>query len=147
LRRCRAARVAARRVPLLAEMIDNRTLMRQIREVRVEDLLGRPPVQLEESAIRAGLAGRVVLVTGAGGSIGGELCRQMARYQPAAIVGLDQSEAALYQIDREMRERFPRTVFRAELGSIQNRRRLDELFEAHRPHAVYHAAAYKHVPL
>jgi FlaA1/EpsC-like NDP-sugar epimerase len=147
LRRCRAARVAARRVPLLAEMIDDRTLMRQIREVRVEDLLGRPPVQLEESAIRAGLAGRVVLVTGAGGSIGGELCRQMARYQPAAIVGLDQSEAALYQIDREMRERFPRTVFRAELGSIQNRRRLDELFEAHRPHAVYHAAAYKHVPL
>jgi FlaA1/EpsC-like NDP-sugar epimerase len=71
----------------------------------------------------------------------------MARYQPAAIVGLDQSEAALYQIDREMRERFPRVVFRAELGSIQNQRRLDEIFEAHRPHAVYHAAAYKHVPL
>jgi len=144
---CRAAGVATRRIPLLAELIEDRTFIRQIREVRVEDLLGRPPVQLEESAIRVGLEGRIVLVTGAGGSIGGELCRQMARYHPEAIVGLDQSEAALYQIDREMRERFPRTVFRAELGSIQNRRRLDDIFEAHRPHAVYHAAAYKHVPL
>jgi FlaA1/EpsC-like NDP-sugar epimerase len=147
LRHCRAAAVATRRIPLLADMIEDRTLRRQIREVRVEDLLGRPPVQLEEGAIRGVLEGRVVLVTGAGGSIGSELCRQMARYRPAAIVGLDQSEAALYQIDREMRERFPRTVFRAELGNIQNRRRLDEIFETHRPHAVYHAAAYKHVPL
>jgi FlaA1/EpsC-like NDP-sugar epimerase len=147
LEHCRAAKVATRRIPPLAELIEDRTLVRQIREVQVEDLLGRPPVQLEESAIREGLEGRIVLVTGAGGSIGSELCRQMARYRPAAIVGLDQSEAALYQIDREMRERFPRTVFRAELGSIQNRRRLDEIFEAQRPHAVYHAAAYKHVPL
>jgi FlaA1/EpsC-like NDP-sugar epimerase len=128
-------------------MIEGRTFRRKIREVRVEDLLGRPPARLEESAIRAGLEGRVVLVTGAGGSIGGELCRQMARHQPAAIVGLDQCEAALYQIDQEMRERFPRTAFRAELGSVQSRRRLDEIFEAHRPHAVYHAAAYKHVPM
>ena len=147
LEHCRAAGVATRRIPLLAELIEDRTLMRQIREVRVEDLLGRPPVELEESAIREGLEGKIVLVTGAGGSIGSELCRQMARYQPAAIVGLDQSEAALYQIDREMCERFPKTAFRAELGSIQSRRRLDEIFEAHRPHAVYHAAAYKHVPL
>jgi FlaA1/EpsC-like NDP-sugar epimerase len=147
LENCRAAGVATRRIPQLAELIEDRTLVHQIREVRVEDLLGRPPVQLEESAIREGLEGRVVLVTGAGGSIGSELCRQMARNRPAAIVGLDQSEAALYQIDREMRERFPRTVFRAELGSVQNRPRLDEVFDAHRPQAVYHAAAYKHVPL
>ena len=144
---CRAAGVATRRIPLLAELIEDRVFMRLVREVRVEDLLGRPPVQLEENTIRDGLEGRIVLVTGAGGSIGSELCRQMARYQPAAIVGLDQSEAALYQIDREMRERFPRAMFRAELGSIQNRRRLDEIFTAHRPQAVYHAAAYKHVPL
>lgn len=144
---CRAAGVATRRIPLLAELIEDRTLMRQIREVRVEDLLGRPAVQLDEGAIRRGLEGRIVLVTGAGGSIGSELCRQMARFRPAAIVGLDQSEAALYQIDQEMRERFPRMAFHAELGSVQNRRRLDDIFEAYRPHAVYHAAAYKHVPL
>lgn len=147
LEHCHAAGVATRRIPPLAELIEDRILVGQVREVRVEDLLGRPPAQLEESAIRSALEGRVVLVTGAGGSIGSELCRQMARYQPAAIVGFDQSETALYQIGQEMRERFPRAVFRAELGSIQNRRRLDEIFEAYRPHIVYHAAAYKHVPL
>ncbi len=147
LEHCRRAEVATRRIPPLAELIEDRVLVGQIRAVRVEDLLGRPPVELEESALREGLEGRVVLVTGAGGSIGSELCRQMARYQPAAIVGLDHSETALYHIDQEMRDRFPRTLFRAEVGSIQNRRRLDEIFEAHRPHTVYHAAAYKHVPL
>ncbi len=147
LEECRSAGVGTRRIPPLAELMDNRVLVGQIREVQVEDLLGRPAVQLDESGIRAGLAGKVVLVTGAGGSIGGELCRQIARYQPAAIVGLDQSETALYHIDQEMREQFPRVVFHAEVGSVQNRRRLEELFCEHRPHAVYHAAAYKHVPL
>ena len=117
--------------------------------VRVEDLLGRPrPCNwMREASLGRSVAGRVVLVTGAGGSIGSELCRQMARYHPAAIVGLDHSETALYQIDQEMRERFPRTAFHAEVGSIQNRRRLQEIFRRHRPHSVYHAAAYKHVPL
>ena len=135
LEQCHAAKVTTRRIPPLAELMEDRVLVGQIREVRVEDLLGRPAVHLEESAIRSGLAGRVVLVTGAGGSIGSELCRQIARYQPAAIVGLDQSETALYHIDQEMRERFPRAVFHAEVGSIQSRRRLEELFREHRPHA------------
>lgn len=147
LEQCRLGAVALRRIPPLAELVEDRVLVGQIREVRVEDLLGRPPVHLDESGIRSGLVGRVVLVTGAGGSIGSELCRQIARYQPAAIVGLDQSETALYHIDQEMRERFPRAVFHAEVGSVQNGRRLDEIFRAHRPHSVYHAAAYKHVPL
>jgi len=147
LEECRLAAVATRRIPPLSELIDNRVLVGQIREVQVEDLLGRPAVQLDESGIRAGLAGKVVLVTGAGGSIGSELCRQIARYHPAAVVGLDQSETALYHIDQEMRERFPRVMFCAEVGSVQNRRRLDEIFREHRPQAVYHAAAYKHVPL
>ncbi len=147
LEQCHAVQVATRRIPPLAELMEDRVLVGQIREVRVEDLLGRPPVRLEESAIRLGIEGKVVLVTGAGGSIGGELCRQIARYQPAAIVGLDQSETALYHIDQEMRERFPQTAFHAAVGSVQNPRRLDEIFCRHRPHAVYHAAAYKHVPL
>ena len=147
LEQCRSVGVATRRIPPLAELVEDRVLVGQIREVRVEDLLGRPPVQLDESGIRAGLVGKVVLVTGAGGSIGSELCRQMARYHPAVIVGLDQSETALYHIDQEMSERVPRAVFHAEVGSIQNRRRLEEIFREYRPHAVYHAAAYKHVPL
>ena len=144
---CQAAKVPARRVPALSELIENQVLMGQIRDVRLEDLLGRPPVRLCEDQIRDRLAGRTVLVTGAGGSIGGELCRQIARYSPASIVGFDQAETALYQIERELRSRFPEIVFQPEVGSIQNRRRLEEVFHEHRPESVYHAAAYKHVPM
>jgi FlaA1/EpsC-like NDP-sugar epimerase len=147
LEQCQAARVAARKVPALAELIEHRVLVDQIRDVRLEDLLGRKPVLLEESAIRERLADRVVLVTGAGGSIGSELCRQIARYGPRALVGFDQAETALYQIDQEMRERFPNCEFYPEVGSVQNFRRLEEVFRDRQPESVYHAAAYKHVPM
>jgi FlaA1/EpsC-like NDP-sugar epimerase len=119
----------------------------QIREVRPEDLLGRPPVRLQEEEIRARLRGRIVLVTGAGGSIGSELCRQIARYRPKALIGFDHAETALYQIDQEIQESFPNLGFYPEVGCIRNRRRLDEVFHAHCPQSVYHAAAYKHVPM
>jgi FlaA1/EpsC-like NDP-sugar epimerase len=147
LEKCRAAQIAAKRIPALAELMEHRVLVDQIREVRLEDLLGRAPVRLDAEAIRARLSGRVVLVTGAGGSIGSELCRQIALYRPRALVGFDHAETALYQIDQELRERFPQLEFYPEIGSIQNRRRLDEVFRVHRPASVYHAAAYKHVPL
>jgi len=93
------------------------------------------------------LSGRVVLVTGAGGSIGSELCRQIARHRPKALIGFDQAETALYQVEQELRERSPALEFLPALGSIQNRRRIEELFREHQPQSVYHAAAYKHVPL
>ncbi len=147
LERCRAANVAAKRIPALAELMDDKVLVDQIRDVRLEDLLGRAPVRLDSEMIRARLSGRVVLVTGAGGSIGSELCRQIARYGPRALIGFDNAETALYQIDQELREQFPDVPFYPEIGSIQNRRRLDEVFRDHRPSSVYHAAAYKHVPL
>jgi FlaA1/EpsC-like NDP-sugar epimerase len=147
LEHCRTARIAAKRVPAITELMDHTVLLDQIRDVRLEDLLGRPPVRLEQAVIRARLGGRVVMVTGAGGSIGSELCRQIARYGPRALVGFDHAETALYQIEQELREQFPDIAFYPEIGSIQNRRRLDEVFRAHRPASVYHAAAYKHVPL
>ncbi len=147
LEECQRARVEAKRIPALTELIEHKVLVEQIREVRLEDLLGRPPVELEEGAIRARISGSVVLVTGAGGSIGSELCRQIARFSPAAIVGFDHAETALYQIDQELKTLFPDLVFHPEIGSVQNRRRLIELFRQYRPQAVYHAAAYKHVPL
>lgn len=147
LEQCRAARVATRKIPPLAELIENQVLVDQIREVRLEDLLGRPPAELDTAEIRARLTGKVVLVTGAGGSIGGELCRQIARYRPLALIGVDHAESALYEIDQEMREKYSRVAFYPEVASIRNRRRLDEIFRQHRPAAVYHAAAYKHVPM
>jgi FlaA1/EpsC-like NDP-sugar epimerase len=148
LEHCRAARVAAKRVPALEDVAaQGEVLARQIRDVRIEDLLGRRPVELQAPEIRARLKGHVALVTGAGGSIGAELCRQIALHEPAALVGFDHSETALYEIDREMRARFPGLAFHPEIGCIRNRRRLEEVFGRHVPDSVYHAAAYKHVPL
>jgi FlaA1/EpsC-like NDP-sugar epimerase len=147
LEECHRAGVPAKRVPALAELMRHRVLVDQIRDVRIEDLLGRAPAQLSEDEIRRRLRGRVVLVTGAGGSIGGELCRQIARFGPRALVGFDHSETALYEIARQLQALYPSLTFCPEVGSLQNRRRLEEVFRERAPEAVYHAAAYKHVPM
>jgi len=147
LRVCQEARVRFRTVPSLAEIVEGPALASQIREVAVEDLLGRTPVHLEERQIRGTLEGKVVLVTGAAGSIGSELCRQIARFHPAGIVGFEIAESPLFEIDREMRGAFPGTPFYPEIGSVQNRARVGEVMRRYSPSVVYHAAAYKHVPL
>jgi FlaA1/EpsC-like NDP-sugar epimerase len=147
LKLCHAAGVQCQTVPGLAEVIESSGLVTQIRDVAVEDLLGRNPVHLEAGQIRSALEGKVVLVTGAAGSIGSELCRQIAPFHPASIVGFDIAESPLFEIDREMRQAFPEIPFYPEIGSIQNRTRLNEILGQYRPLVVYHAAAYKHVPL
>ncbi len=144
---CHAADVECKTVPGLGEIIEGRGLVGQIREVFVEDLLGRTPVRLAEDQIRNTIAGRMVLVTGAAGSIGSELCRQIARFRPSGIVGFEIAESPLFEIDREMRSSYPTVPFYPQIGSVQNRLRLDEVFSQYRPAVVYHAAAYKHVPL
>jgi FlaA1/EpsC-like NDP-sugar epimerase len=144
---CYAAGAECKTIPGLGEMIENRGLVGQIREVAVEDLLGRIPIRLEENQIRSTLEGKVILVTGAAGSIGSELCRQIARFRPAGIVGFDIAESPLFEIEQEMRKTFPTVPFHPEIGSIQNRARLDDVLSHYRPLVVYHAAAYKHVPL
>jgi FlaA1/EpsC-like NDP-sugar epimerase len=147
LKHCHKAGVSYKTIPGLADVIENNGLAAQIRDVAVEDLLGRNPVRLEEDLIRGTLQGKVVLVTGAAGSIGSELCRQIARFHPAGIVGFEIAESPLFEIDREMRQTFPQVPFYPEIGSIQNRARLDEVMRHYSPSAVYHAAAYKHVPM
>jgi FlaA1/EpsC-like NDP-sugar epimerase len=144
---CHDAGAECKTVPGLGEMIEGHGLVGQIREVAVEDLLGRTPVRLEEKQISPTIEGNVVLVTGAAGSIGSELCKQIARFHPAGIVGFDIAESPLFEIDREMRREFPNLPFHPEIGSVQNRVRLDEVLSQFRPQVVYHAAAYKHVPL
>ena len=144
---CHTARVDCRTVPGLGEMIEGHGLTGQIREVAVEDLLGRTPVRLEEGRIRASIEGKMVMVTGAAGSIGSELCRQIALFHPAGIVGFEIAESPLFEIDREMKLKFQHVPFYPEIGSIQNRARIEEVLRRYRPAAIYHAAAYKHVPL
>jgi FlaA1/EpsC-like NDP-sugar epimerase len=144
---CHAAGAECKTVPGLGEMIESRGLAGQIREVAVEDLLGRFPIRLEENQIRSALEGKVILVTGAAGSIGSELCRQIARFRPAGIVGFDIAESPLFEIEQEMCRVFPMVPFHPEIGSVQNRARLNDVLDLYRPLVVYHAAAYKHVPL
>ena len=147
LRRCHEVGVPHKTVPGLGEIIKGNGLAKQIRDVAVEDLLGRSPARLDEEQIAEKLDGRVIVVTGAGGSIGSELCRQIACFQPRAIVGFEISENALFHLDLEMKEHFPQVAFYPEIGSIQRSERLAEVLERYHPSILYHAAAYKHVPM
>lgn len=147
LRSCHDAGLRCRTIPSLAEVIENGQLAPQIRDVAVEDLLGRSPVSLNEHALRETLGDQVVMVTGAAGSIGSELCRHIARFGPRKIIGYEIAETPLFEIDRELGKLFPKLDFQPEIGSIQNRDRLDEVLMRHHPSVIYHAAAYKHVPL
>lgn len=144
---CHTAGLKCRTIPTLSEIVDHSCLATQVREVAVEDLLGRTPVRLEENQIRDTLEGKVILVTGAAGSIGSELCRQIARFHPAGIVGFEIAESPLFEMDRDLRNRFPSTRFYPEIGNIQNRNRVDEVLRRYSPQVLYHAAAYKHVPM
>ena len=147
LKHCHEAGVSYKTIPGLAEVLSGTGLLRQIRDVAVEDLLRREPVRIDQEGIRTRIEGRVVLVTGAAGSIGSELCRQVAPFRPKAIVGLELAETALFEMDREMKTRFPGVPFHPEIGSIQNFQRVSEVIRRHNPSLLYHAAAYKHVPM
>ena len=136
------------RLPLMSELRDHDGAGRfDIRPIAVEDLLGRPQVTLDQAAIGGLIRGKVVLVTGAGGTIGSELCRQIAGFGPARLVVLDNGEYNLYRIDLELHESFPAVPRRAILADVRDGERLRRIMLAERPHAVFHAAALKHVPI
>lgn len=144
---CQTAGVNYKTMPAISEILSHRALSNQIREVAVEDVLGRSTVQLDGEKIRLKVEGRVVLVTGAAGSIGSELCRQVARYRPFLLVAFEVSESALFFLEREMQEAYPDVAFCPEIGNIQSLQRVREVFALHLPALVLHAAAFKHVPL
>lgn len=131
-----------------AEEVDKGNVrLKQIRSMTVEDLLARSPIRLELSELKEDLEGRSVVVTGAAGSIGSELVRQIARCSPARLVALDQAESDLYLLERDIREAHPELDLVPVVGDILDDQRLEAVFRDHRPDRVYHAAAYKHVPL
>ena len=134
-------------VPSAEDMLAGRVAISQISQVQLEDLLGREPVRLDEKGLRDWLRERVVLVTGAGGSIGSELVRQIARFGPSCVILLDVSEFALYQIEQEFVRRFPEVDFACIVGDVKDVPLLNRVFAKFRPSTVFHAAAYKHVPM
>src|SRR5580658_1801424 len=141
------AEVDYKMVPGLEEIIHGTELGKQIRDVAVEDLLGRKPVHLDQQRIRDRIQGKVVIVTGAAGSIGSEICRQIARFDPDALVGFDEAETPLFQLDRELNNKSPELTFYPEIGNITRPENVRQAMERYKPAIVYHAAAYKHVPM
>ncbi len=134
-------------LPRLTDLASGDPSALEVRPIAIEDLLGRPQATLDRPAMRRLVAGRRVLVTGAGGSIGSELCRQLAALEPAELALFEASEFNLYQIDRELAERWPGLARHALLGDVRDAGRLAEVFATQRPELVFHAAALKHVPL
>ncbi len=147
LANCQSAGVPCKTIPGLGELLSREVLVEQIRDVSVTDLLGRPAVQLEEEPIRVHLEGCSVLVTGAAGSIGSELCRQVARFRPARLIALDQAESDLFRIECELRDAHPELEIVPALADIRDAHRLGEIFDQFTVDSVFHAAAYKHVPM
>ena len=144
---CRASGRAYKILPGLGELIDGRASIRMMREISYTDLLGRAEVRLDQQEIGSFLTDKTILVTGAGGSIGSELCRQIVRFQPAQLILLDAGEENLYTIQMELEHEFDFRGGRTVLGRIQDFGLLNTVFARYRPSIVFHAAAYKHVPL
>ena len=144
---CRRAGVEALTVPSYQDLMSGKVTVSQVRNIELDDLLGRDPVLLDESRLQAWIRGRSVMITGAGGSIGSELCRQIARFRPAQLVLFENSEYALYRMEQEFAEQYPGIGLNCVIGDVKNTARLAEALAKHRPGIVFHAAAYKHVPL
>ncbi|MDX1625755.1 MAG: nucleoside-diphosphate sugar epimerase/dehydratase [Wenzhouxiangellaceae bacterium] len=144
---CERSGVEFKTLPTLKELGASVTRFSELKPVAIDDLLGRDPVSLDWNAIRSGLAGKRVLVTGGGGSIGAELCRQIARLDPAGLVVLDHSEFNLYRVDYQLRNEFHDLVMDSVLGDVCDSATVETVVARHRPEVIFHAAAYKHLPM
>lgn len=144
---CREIPVKARIVPSLHEIVHGRVQISRIRDVEIEDLLGRDPVQLDDENLHEFLTGKVVMVTGAGGSIGSELVRQVSQFSPKLLLLVERAEYMLFQIEREMAKDFADTDFVPLIADVGDEPRMRDIFAQFKPEVVFHAAAHKHVPL
>ncbi|MCP4378590.1 MAG: polysaccharide biosynthesis protein, partial [bacterium] len=144
---CSGTKLQFQSLPGVADLIDGRVTVSQIRPVDINDLLGREVVKLNDEAIGEFLTGRRILITGAGGSIGSEMCRQVCLFRPAELILIEQAETPLFDIDNELKATFPDIKISARICDIYDRERVMELWAEHAPQVVIHAAAHKHVPL
>jgi FlaA1/EpsC-like NDP-sugar epimerase len=146
---CAKTKAKTQIIPMLEDLATGRISVSQFRDVQVEDLLGREPVELDIESISGYVTKKVVMVTGAGGSIGSEVCRQISRFLPEKLILLGHGENSIYLIEMELRELYGHTniEFVTEIADLQDANKMLAVMQAHRPHVVYHAAAHKHVPL
>ncbi|MFM0557347.1 nucleoside-diphosphate sugar epimerase/dehydratase [Paraburkholderia sediminicola] len=144
---CVRAGVRAMVLPALTTLTQGEAFLSRVRQIDLEDLLGREPVRIDMPHVEALLSGRVVMVTGAGGSIGSELCRQILRFEPAQLIAFDLSEYAMYRLTEELHDRFPKLSVVPVIGDAKDSLLLDQVLSRYTPHILFHAAAYKHVPL
>ncbi len=144
---CRTLPARFRILPSVGDLIGGMVSVKALRDLDLEDLLGRDPVALDTELLRRDITGHVVMVTGAAGSIGSELCRQVAGLGPAKLVMFEIAETPLFELEHDMRAKYPRVPLVSVIGDIRDRRRVEDVFAEHAPTLVYHAAAYKHVPV
>ena len=144
---CQQTQTKVRILPGTTDLINNKNIMSNFRDIEIEDLLGRDPIKLDNKNIGKLIENKVVLVTGGGGSIGSELCRQVMKYNPKELVIVDIYENNLYDIEQELRMNYPEAKIDAIVASVRDKERLNEIFEEFKPYLVFHAAAHKHVPL
>jgi FlaA1/EpsC-like NDP-sugar epimerase len=144
---CKELGIPSKTVPGMGELINGKVTVKAIRDVSYDDLLGRKPVKLDEIRIGEYIRGKKVLITGAGGSIGSELCRQVCRYGPESVILYERAESPLFEIELELKENFKYTKVIPRLADILDLQQLDKTFHQEQPQVVFHAAAYKHVPM
>ena len=144
---CNKTRCKMKTLPGISDLINERVSISKLRDVDIEDLLGREPVQVNLKEISGYLEGKIVLVTGGGGSIGSELCRQIAKFKPRKLIALDIYENTVFELSNEIKNTFPNLEFEVVIASVRSRQRMREVFIKYKPHVIFHAAAHKHVPL
>lgn len=145
---CTKTKAKTQIVPMLEDILEGKVSFNEFRDVQVEDLLGREPIELDIKRISETIMGKTVLVTGAGGSIGSEICRQICKFNPKTLILLGHGENSIYSIELELRQQYDKNIeILTEIADVQDRHKMFEIVEKYRPHVVYHAAAHKHVPL
>ena len=144
---CNEAQVKALTVPSFDDLMSGKVAVSQLRAIELDDLLGRDPVVLDDAGLYGLMHGKAIMVTGAGGSIGSEMCRQIARFSPSTLVLFEAGEFAMYTIEQELKQTFPELNIVCLMGDVRDAERVDEAMQQHQPSVLFHAAAYKHVPL